>query len=52
MMGQPLDFDPGARYAYSNLGYLVLGRLIEAITKQPYEAHVKKRSWSRWASRR
>ncbi len=42
MMGQPLDFDPGARYNYSNLGYLILGRLIEAITKQPYEAHVRK----------
>jgi CubicO group peptidase (beta-lactamase class C family) len=42
MMGQPLDFDPGTRYAYSNLGYLVLGRLIEAVTKQPYEAHVRK----------
>ena len=42
MMGQPLDFDPGMRYAYSNLGYLVLGRLIEAVTKQRYEAHVQK----------
>ena len=41
MMGRPLDFEPGARYAYSNLGYLVLGRLIEAITKQPYETHVR-----------
>jgi CubicO group peptidase (beta-lactamase class C family) len=41
MMGQPLDFDPGARNAYSNLGYLILGRLIESITKQPYEAHVR-----------
>jgi CubicO group peptidase (beta-lactamase class C family) len=42
MMGQPFDFDPGARMAYSNLGYLVLGRLIEAVTKQPYEAYVRK----------
>lgn len=41
MMGQPLDFDPGARYAYSNLGYLVLGRVIEAVTRQSYEAHVR-----------
>jgi CubicO group peptidase (beta-lactamase class C family) len=42
MMGQPFDFDPGARYAYSNLGYLILGRLIEDITKQSYETHVEK----------
>jgi CubicO group peptidase (beta-lactamase class C family) len=41
MMGQPLDFDPGTRYAYSNLGYLVLGRIIEEATGQKYEAYVK-----------
>src|SRR5262249_10910546 len=28
MMGQPLDFYPGQRYAYSNFGYCVLGRAI------------------------
>ncbi len=43
MMGQPLDFDPGARYAYSNLGYLILGRIIESITGQSYESYVKER---------
>jgi N-acyl-D-amino-acid deacylase len=42
MMGRPLDFDPGARYAYSNLGYLLLGRVIEAVTGEKYETHVKK----------
>jgi N-acyl-D-amino-acid deacylase len=42
MMGQPLDFDPGARMAYSNLGYLVLGRAIETVTGSNYEAWVKK----------
>lgn len=36
MMGQPLDFDPGTRYAYSNLGYLLLGRVIEQVSGQPY----------------
>ncbi len=40
MMGQPLDFDPGARAAYSNLGYLVLSRVIEAVAG-PYEATVR-----------
>lgn len=41
MMGLPLDFDPGARYAYSNFGYSVLGRLIEKVSGQPYDAYVK-----------
>lgn len=42
MMGQPLDFDPGAKHVYSNLGYLVLGRIIEATTGEDYAAHIKK----------
>ena len=41
MMGQPLDFEPGERFAYSNLGYLILGRIIEAVTGQKYESYVK-----------
>lgn len=41
MMGQPLDHDPGTTYAYSNFGYCLLGRIIEKITGQSYEAYVK-----------
>ncbi len=40
MMGQPLDFTPGTRYAYSNFGYCILGRIIEEVTGKTYEAHV------------
>jgi N-acyl-D-amino-acid deacylase len=29
MYSMPLDFDPGTKYAYSNFGYNVLGRIIE-----------------------
>jgi N-acyl-D-amino-acid deacylase len=43
MMGQPLDFTPGQRYAYSNLGYLVLGRLIESASGRGYEQFVKEK---------
>jgi len=42
MVRQPLDFDPGVRHAYSNFGYCVLGRVIEKITGEPYEDHVRK----------
>ena len=41
MLGQPLDFDPGTRYAYSNFGYCVLGRIIERLTEKSYEQWVK-----------
>ncbi len=42
MMGQPLDFQPGERYAYSNFGYAVLGRVIEKVSGESYEAYVKR----------
>lgn len=41
MFGRPLDFEPGARYAYSNFGYCVLGRVIERVTGRGYEAFVR-----------
>ncbi|MDP7293382.1 MAG: serine hydrolase domain-containing protein, partial [Verrucomicrobiota bacterium] len=36
MMGWQLDFDPGERYVYSNLGYCLLGRVIEQVTGRRY----------------
>ena len=41
MLSQQLDFDPGQRYAYSNFGYCLLGRVIEKISGQGYEGYVK-----------
>ncbi len=41
MLGQPLDFEPGERYAYSNFGYCVLGRLIETASGQSYADYVQ-----------
>jgi len=41
MLGQPLDFNPGSQYAYSNFGYCVLGRVIEKVSGQPYETYVQ-----------
>ena len=42
MMGRPLDFAPGGRFAYSNLGYLLLGRVVETASGEGYEAYVRK----------
>jgi N-acyl-D-amino-acid deacylase len=36
-----LDFEPGTDWAYSNFGYCVLGRVIEAVTGTAYETHVR-----------
>jgi CubicO group peptidase (beta-lactamase class C family) len=40
LRSRPLDHSPGQRYAYSNFGYCVLGRVIEKVTGQPYAAYV------------
>ncbi|MGL4464298.1 MAG: serine hydrolase domain-containing protein [Planctomycetia bacterium] len=43
--GRPLDFDPGARYAYSNVGYLALARWLEDRTGRPYADLVQDEVW-------
>ncbi|MFB4315863.1 serine hydrolase domain-containing protein [Actinomadura sp. 21ATH] len=43
MTGLPLDFTPGSRFAYSNYGYNLLGRVIEAVTRQSYQGYVAAR---------
>lgn len=41
MLSQQLDFVPGERYAYSNFGYCLLGRVIEELSGQSYESFVQ-----------
>jgi CubicO group peptidase (beta-lactamase class C family) len=38
---QPLAYQPGTHWAYSNFGYCILGRVIEQITGQPYDSYVQ-----------
>ena len=38
---QPLANPPGTHWAFSNFGYCVLGRVIEAVTGQPYASYVQ-----------
>lgn len=38
---QPLEYAPGTHYAYSNFGYCILGRVIEALSRQSYEKYVR-----------
>jgi len=39
---KPLIFQPGQQWAYTNLGYIVLGYLIERVSGQTYEDFVQK----------
>jgi D-alanyl-D-alanine carboxypeptidase len=43
----PPLFAPGARWAYSNTNYFLLGLIVEAATGQPLEAQLRKRIFAR-----
>jgi CubicO group peptidase (beta-lactamase class C family) len=38
---QALDFEPGTKWQYSNPGIATLGRIIEAVSDQPYERFIE-----------
>jgi len=40
---QPLEFDPGKKWSYSNTGIATLGRIIEVISGMPYEKFLESR---------
>jgi CubicO group peptidase (beta-lactamase class C family) len=40
MLTQPLQAAPGAKYAYSNFGYMVLGKVVEKASGQRYADYV------------
>ncbi|TYA74276.1 serine hydrolase [Seonamhaeicola marinus] len=39
---QPTDFLPGEKYKYNNSGYILLGYIIEVVSKQSYEDFIEK----------
>lgn len=39
---EPLDFEPGTQFSYTNSGYILLGMIIEKITGLSYEEAVRK----------
>lgn len=41
VLNRKLQFSPGTRHAYSNLGYLALGEVIEEVTGSSYEQYIK-----------
>ncbi len=40
--GKPLDFTPGTKMVYNNTGYILLGRVIEIVSRESYREYVRK----------
>lgn len=40
--GMPLEFEPGARFKYSNTGYTLLGMIVERASGMAYDAFLRK----------
>ena len=38
---RPVAFEPGTRMEYSNYGFILLGRIIELVSGEPYESYVR-----------
>lgn len=47
VLQRPPDFEPGTKYAYSNFGYCLLGRIIERVSKRSYGEFVKRTLFDR-----
>jgi CubicO group peptidase (beta-lactamase class C family) len=43
VMDQPLEFEPGSSFSYSNTGYSLLAAIIEQITGESYERFLRER---------
>lgn len=43
---QEVGFRPGSRWGYSNPGFIYLGRVIEALTGDPWAVYIQKNIWT------
>ncbi len=43
---QPLSFEPGTRYKYSNLGYVLLTKIIEILSSMTFKEYLEKNIFS------
>jgi CubicO group peptidase (beta-lactamase class C family) len=43
ILATPLDAEPGARYVYSDLGYILLGEILTRVTKTPLDRLAQER---------
>lgn len=47
----PLEFKPGSRYSYSNSNYVLLGSVVENVSKQPFTSFVQQQIFTKAAMR-
>lgn len=40
-MAKPLTFEPGSRFEYSNIGFTLLGEILENLTSMAYDAYLE-----------
>jgi CubicO group peptidase (beta-lactamase class C family) len=38
---RPVTFPPGSKMEYSNYGYILLGRIVELVSRKPYQEYVR-----------
>ncbi len=41
VVNNPLEFEPGTRWAYSNAGFMLAGELIESVAQMPYAEYIR-----------
>lgn len=41
--GGRLDFEPGSKFSYSNTGYILLGRVVEKVSGEPFATFLERR---------
>ena len=44
---EPMDFDPGEKFAYNNSGYILLGSIIEILSGDTYENYIENNLFKR-----
>ncbi|MCG9792664.1 serine hydrolase [Flavobacterium algicola] len=44
---EPLESKPNEEFSYRNSNYIILGRIIEAVSKMPYDSYIKENIFSK-----
>ncbi|HYC59773.1 MAG TPA: serine hydrolase domain-containing protein [Thermoanaerobaculia bacterium] len=42
-LAQPLEFEPGTRWSYSNVNYMLLAKIVERVSGEPFSSFLRRR---------